>query len=66
MLNTYSINDSEKEKIKEIFSKIIEEKDKEIDYSKIDRMPYTLKTSDGLNVKTYNDDLINQFEMFFK
>lgn len=66
ILRTYAINDYQKNKIKNIFDKIIEEKDKEIDYSKIDRMPYTLKTSDGLNVKTYNDDLINQFEMFFK
>ena len=65
VLRTYAINDYQNGKIKNIFDKIIEEKDKEIDYSKTDRFPYTLKTSDGLSILTYNFDLIDEFEMYF-
>ena len=66
ILKTYVINESDNKKINEIFDKIIEDKDKKIDYFKSNYEYYVLKTSDGLEIKTNNYDLINEFESIFK
>lgn len=66
ILKTYRINNSKNKKIKEIFDKIIEEKDIDISSSNVyTRYYYVLKFNDE-EIITYNSNLINEFESMFK
>lgn len=66
VLKSYIINNSKKKKIRKIFDNIIKDMDKELDTSIKNSKHYVLRCNDGLEIVTYNYDLINEFESIFK
>ena len=66
ILKTYRINNSKNKKIKEIFDKIIEEKDIDISSSSVYTSYYYVLKFNDEEIITYNSNLINEFESMFK